>query len=32
MLNRNDLIQKDADLTRTAVIIADIYQKINEKS
>lgn len=31
MLNRNNLIQKDADLTRTAVIIADIYQKISAR-
>ncbi|WP_243129280.1 HNH endonuclease signature motif containing protein [Hathewaya massiliensis] len=32
ILNKNKLIQNDADLTRTGVIIADIYQKINEKS
>lgn len=31
ILNRKKLIQKDADLTRTAVSIADIYQKINER-
>jgi hypothetical protein len=31
ILNRNNLIQKDADLTRTGVIIADLYQKISEK-
>ncbi|MCH5138926.1 HNH endonuclease [Clostridiaceae bacterium UIB06] len=31
ILNRNKLIQKDADLTRTAVIIADLYQKISER-
>lgn len=31
ILNRNKLIQNDADLTRTGVVIADIYQKINEK-
>ncbi len=31
ILNRNNLIQKDADLTRTAVIIADIYQKISKR-
>ncbi len=30
-LNRNNLIQNDADLTRTAVIIADICQKINQR-
>lgn len=30
-LNRNNLIQNDADLTRTAVIIADIYQKISKR-
>jgi len=30
-LNRNKLIQKDADLTRTGVIIADLYQKICER-
>jgi hypothetical protein len=30
-LNRNNLIQKDTDLTRTGVIIADLYQKINER-
>lgn len=31
LLNRNGLIQKDADLTRTGIIIADIYRKINER-
>lgn len=31
ILNKNRLIQKDADLTRTAVIIADIYQKISKR-
>lgn len=31
ILNRNNLIQKDADLTRTAVIISDIYSKISER-
>lgn len=31
MMNRNNLIQKDADLTRTAVIIADLYQKIYDR-
>lgn len=31
ILNRNKLIQKDANLTRTAVIVADIYQKISER-
>lgn len=31
MLNRKKLIQNDADLTRTGVIIADIYQKIADK-
>jgi hypothetical protein len=30
-LNKNNLIQKDADLTRSAVIVADIYSKIHEK-
>lgn len=29
-LNRNNLIQNDADLTKTAVIIADLYNKIGE--
>lgn len=29
-LNRNNLIKDNADLTRTGVIIADIYLKINE--
>lgn len=31
ILNRNKLIQNDADLTRTGVIIADLYKKISEK-
>lgn len=30
ILNRNNLIQKDADLTRTGVIIADLHQMINK--
>lgn len=30
-LNRNKLIQNDADLTRSAIIIADIYQKISKR-
>ena len=32
VLNRNNLIQNDADLTKTAVIIADLYSKIYEKA
>jgi hypothetical protein len=31
IMNKNNLIQNDADLTRTGVIIADIYKKISEK-
>lgn len=31
VLIRNKLIQGDADLTRTGVIIADLYQKISER-
>lgn len=31
ILNRNKLIQNDADLTRTGVIIADLYQKISDR-
>lgn len=31
ILNRNKLIQNDADLTRTGVIIADLHQKIYDK-
>lgn len=31
ILNRKKLIQKDAELTRTAVIIADIHQKISKR-
>lgn len=30
-LNRNGLIQKDADLTRTALIVTDIYHKMSER-
>jgi len=30
ILNRNKLIQNDVDLTRTGVIIADLYQKIRD--
>ena len=30
ILNKNKLIQKDAELTRTGVIIADLYQKISK--
>lgn len=30
ILNRNKLIQKDTDLTKTAVLIANVYQKIYE--
>lgn len=30
-LNRNNLIQNDADLTRTGIAIADIYGKISER-
>jgi len=30
LLNRNKLIQNDADLTRTGVIIADLYLKISK--
>lgn len=31
-LNRKGLIQNDADLTRTAIIITDIYHKISERA
>lgn len=31
ILNRNKLIQNDADLTRTGVIIADIYSKMSKR-
>lgn len=31
ILNRNKLIKNDADLTRTGILIADIYSKISEK-
>lgn len=30
VLNKNKLIQSDSNLTRTGVIIADLYQKISE--
>lgn len=30
-LNKKKLIQNDADLTRTAVIMADLYQKISQR-
>ena len=30
MLNKNGLIQGNADLTRTGIVIADIYQKIGD--
>ncbi len=30
-LNRNNLIQNDAELTKTAVIITDVQRKINER-
>lgn len=30
-LNKKNLIQNDAELTRTGIIIADIYQKIGER-
>lgn len=30
-LNQNGLIQNDAELTRTGIIMADIYQKIGER-
>jgi len=30
-LNQNNLIQNDAELTRTGIIIADIYSKIGER-
>ena len=32
IMNRNNLIKTDAELTRTGAIIADLYKKINEKS
>lgn len=31
VLNKKRLIQNDADLTRTAIIVADIYSKVNER-
>ncbi|WP_143314245.1 HNH endonuclease signature motif containing protein [Clostridium sp. HBUAS56017] len=31
ILNRNKLIKNDSELTRTGVIIADIYQKISQR-
>jgi hypothetical protein len=31
ILNKNKLIQNNADLTRTGVIIADLYQKISKR-
>jgi hypothetical protein len=31
LLNRNNLIQNDAELTRTGIIVADIYSKIGER-
>jgi hypothetical protein len=31
LLNKHNLIQNDADLTRTGVIIADLYKKIGER-
>lgn len=31
ILNKNNLIQNDADLTRTGIIVADIYRKIGER-
>lgn len=31
IMNRNKLIQADADLTKTGLIIADIYQKIGQR-
>lgn len=30
-LNKKGLIQNNADLTRTGIIVADLYQKINER-
>lgn len=32
ILNRKGLIQKDADLTRSAIVVTDIYNKIYEKA
>lgn len=31
VLNKNRLIQNDADLTRTGIVVADIYRKIGER-
>lgn len=31
ILNRNNLIKNDADLTRTGIAIADLYQKISQR-
>ncbi|MFD2116366.1 HNH endonuclease signature motif containing protein [Paenibacillus yanchengensis] len=31
IMNRRGLIQKDAELTRTGILLADIYKKIGEK-
>lgn len=31
ILNRNNLIQKDAELTKTGVLIADLYSKISDR-
>ena len=31
MLNKKRLIQSDADLTRTGIIVADIYQKLSDR-
>ena len=31
ILNKNQLIQNDADLTRAGIVIADIYKKIGER-
>jgi len=31
IMNKNSLIQKDADLTRTGVLVADLHSKIGER-
>lgn len=31
ILNNNNLIKNDVELTKTGIIIADIYSKINER-
>lgn len=31
ILNKKKLIQNDADLTKTAIVVADLYSKINER-